>query len=117
MLITITLPTTTCDTGEMLPSLLAKGRRKCFFNLLSNARFILRLALRGNVSESDSNFMRLIYLRYEDNDKLVDWVHQRTDKYTSHDVQNKMVKVMPLHILRLLQISRVLHFFTVYMKQ
>ena len=98
---TITLPTTTCDIGEMLSSQLAKERRKCLLNLLSNVRFLLRqgLAFRGDVSKSDSNFMRLIYLRSEDNHKLVDWVHQKTDKYTSHDMQNEMVKVMALHIL------------------
>ena len=102
---TITLPATTSDVGEMLSSQLAKERlerRKCLLNLLSNARFLSRqgLAFRGDVEESDSNFMRLIYLRSEDNPKLVDWIHQKTDKYTSHDMQNEMVKVMALRILR-----------------
>ena len=102
---TITLPATTSDIGEMLSSQLAKERlehRKCLLNLLSNARFLSRqgLAFRGDVEESDSNFMQLIYLRSEDNPKLVDWVHQKTDKYTSHDMQNEMVKVMALRILR-----------------
>ena len=94
---TITLPSTTSDVGEMLTSQLAKERlerRKCLLNMLSNARFLSRhgLALRGDVEGSDSNFMRLIYLRSEDNPKLVDWVHQKTDKYTCHDMQNEMVQ-------------------------
>ena len=102
---TITLPATTSDVGEMLSSKLAKERlqgRNCLLHLLSNARFLSRqgLAFRGDVEESDSNFMRLIYLRSEDNPRLVDWVHQKTDKYTSHDMQNEMVKVMALRILR-----------------
>ena len=44
--------------------------------------------------------MWLIYLRSEDNTKLVDWMKQRTDKYTSADIQNEMVKVMALRVLR-----------------
>ena len=70
--------------------------------LLSNARFLSRqgLAFRGDGDESDSNFMRLIYLRSEDNAKLVDWIKQKTDKYTSGDMQNEMVKVMALRVLR-----------------
>ena len=105
MLKTVTIPATTSAIGEMLSSQLAKEwleRRKCLFNLLSNARFLSRQGLnfRGDVEESDSNFMQLIYLRSEDNRKLVDWVHQKTDKYTSHDIQDDMVKVMALRILR-----------------
>ena len=44
------------------------------YNELSNARFLSRqgLAFRGDGEELDSNFMRLIYLRSEDNTKLVD---------------------------------------------
>ena len=105
MLVTITLPATTSDVGEMLSSQLAKERlerRKYLLKLLSNARFLSRqgLALRGDGDGSDSNFMRLIYLRSEDDAKLVDWIKQKTDKYTSGDMQNEMVKVMALRVLR-----------------
>ena len=91
--------------GEMLSSQLAKERlerQKCLLKLLSNARFLSRqgLAFRGDGEELDSNFMRLIYLRSEDNTKLVDWMKQKTDKYTSADIQNEMVKVMALRVLR-----------------
>ena len=102
---TITLPATTSDVCEILSSQLAKERlerRKCLLNLLSNARFLSRqgLAFRVDIEESDSNFMRLIHLRSEDNPKLVEWIHQKTDKYTSHDMQNETVKVIALPILR-----------------
>ena len=56
----------------------------------------------------------LYYIRAEDDDKLVDWIHCKTDKYTSVDIQNEMVKVMALRVLR--QISASLQsgsFFTV----
>jgi len=45
-------------------------------------------------------FMRLIHLRSEENTKLVDWIKQKVDKYTSGDMQNEMVKVMALRVLR-----------------
>ena len=102
---TITLPATTGNVGEILSSQLAKQRlerRKCFLKLLSNARFLARqgLAFRGDGNESNSNFMALLDLRSEDDTKLVAWAKQRTDKYTSPEMQNDMVKVMALRILR-----------------
>ena len=92
---TITV-TATADVGEMLSSQLAKHRlerRKCFLKLLSN----VGLAFRGDGDEADSNF---INVRSEDNNRLVDWVKQKTEKYTSPEIQNEMVKVMALRILR-----------------
>ena len=102
---TITLPATTSDVGEMLSSQLAKERlerRKCLLKLLSNARFLSRqgLAFRGDGEESNSNFMRLIHLCFEDDAKLVEWIQQKTDKYTSGGMQNEMVKVMALRVLQ-----------------
>ena len=54
--------------------------------LFSNARFLARQGFpfrNGGEECCDSNFVRLIYLRAEDDDKLVDWIHRKTDKYTS----------------------------------
>ena len=84
----ITLPATTSDICEMLSSQLTKERlecRKCLLNLLSNARFLSSqgLAFCGDVVESDSNFMRLIYLSSVDNPKLVYLVQKRRHKYVS----------------------------------
>ena len=47
-----------------------------FLKLLSNARFLVRqgLPFRGNSDEVDSNYMRLISLRCEDNAMLIDWM-------------------------------------------
>ena len=89
----------------MLSSQIARDRlqrRKCLLKLLSNARFLARqgLAFRGDKVESDSNFMIVIHLRSEDNAMLVDWIKQKADKYTCGYMQNEMVKVMALHILR-----------------
>ena len=40
----------------------------------------------------------------EDDSNLVDWVKQKTGKYTSPEMQNEMVKVMAVHILRKISI-------------
>ncbi len=42
----------------------------------------------------------LCSLRSEDDRRLSQWVKQKTDKYTSPDIQNEMVKVMATRILR-----------------
>ena len=44
--------------------------------------------------------MRLVNLRSEDDAKLVEWVQQKTGKYTSAAMQNEIVKVMGLSVLR-----------------
>lgn len=102
---TVTLPSTTGNVGIMLCSQLATQRsehRQCFLKVLSNVRFLARqgLALRGDGDESDSNFTSLLNLRSEDDSKLVEWVKQKTYKYTSAAMQNEMVKVMGLSVLR-----------------
>ena len=113
------LPATTRDASEMLSSQLARDRlqrRKCLPKLLSNARFLARqgLAFRGDKDESDSNFIRMIHLRSEDNGMLVDWLKQTADKYTCGDMQNEMVKVMALRVLREIAASiQSAQFFTV----
>ena len=93
---TITLPATTRDVGEMLSAAHARDRlerRQCFLKPLSNVRFLARqaLPLRGDGDESDSNFMQLLKLRGEDDARVFDWL---TDKYTSADMQNEMIRVM-----------------------
>ena len=103
---TTMLPATTRDVGEMKSSQLAREpeeRRENVIKLLWNARFLSRqgLGFRGDGDESDSNFVRLIHLRSEDDSaNFKDWMKQKTKKYTSHDMQNEMVKVMALRFLR-----------------
>ena len=43
--------------------------------------------------------MRLLHLRAEDDARLLDWMKQKTNKYTSGDMQNEMVRVMALRVL------------------
>ena len=84
----------------------------CFLKVLSNVRFLARqgLALRGDGDEADSNFMSLLNLRSENNSKLVEWVKQKTCKYTSAAMQNKMVRVTGLFCVGFLIIFKMLLF-------
>ena len=99
-----TMPATTRDIGESLSTQHAKEklvRPQCFLKLLSNLRFLARqgLPLRGDGDESDSNFTQLLKLRGEDDPRVFDLIKE-TDKYTSGEMQNDIIQVMALEILR-----------------
>ena len=119
----VTLPKTTRNVGEALSSSLRHEkleRRKVLLKILSNIRFLGRqgLAFRGDGDESDSNFMQLFHLRSEDNPSLLGWLEKRTDKYTSPEIQNSIIKVMGLQVLR--EIASELHsmpFYSVMMDE
>ena len=47
-----------------------------------------------------ANFIQLLNLRACDDPKLVDWLKKKSDKYTSPDIQNEILQIMALEILR-----------------
>ena len=99
------LPNTCSDIGDMLSKQHAdmkKLNRECFLKILSNIQFMARqgLAFRGDGDEVDSNFMQLLKLRGRDDPRIEAWIQRKTDKYVSHDMQNELLKVMALSILR-----------------
>lgn len=101
----VTLPATTVDVAEALSVQHQREkleRRQCFLKVLSNARFLARqgLPLRGHGDECDSNFLQLLKLRGEDDPRVALWLRKKTDKYTSADIQNEILKTMALHVLR-----------------
>lgn len=107
-----TLPSTTEDIGEALSKQHKQEkleRRHCFLKILASIRFLARqgLALRGDDTEDNSNFIQLLKLQGEDDPKLLEWVKKKYNKYTSAEVQNEMLQVMALQLLR--DISRNLH--------
>ena len=63
--------------------------------------------LRGHGDESDSNFFQLLKLRGEDDARIATWLEKKTDKYTAPDMQNEILKVMALQVLR--QVVSSLH--------
>jgi hypothetical protein len=94
----ITLPSTTMHIGAMLSRQHAKemaDNRNMLIKILSCVKFLARqaLALRGDGDETDSNFLQL--LRFLGDDALVlDWLKRKQNKYTSHEIQNELLKIM-----------------------
>ena len=76
--------------------------RKCLIKIIETIQFLGRqgLALRGDESDEISNFMQLLKLRSKDFLKLKEWLEKKTEKYTSHDIQNELFKVMVHQIIR-----------------
>lgn len=85
---------------------------KCLYKIiLSTIRYLGRqgLALRGHYkavdesrkrSEFDSNFIQLLRTQAEDNPQLLKWMEKSQDKFTSPEIQNEILSIMALHILR-----------------
>ena len=111
----LTLPATTKDAGESLSSIVAEQKqcnRACFLKVLGSIRYLSRqgLALRvGGRGEVESNFVQLLKLFSEGNPRLSAWLEKKSNKYTGIDVQNKMLQIMALRILRDSQQYSVLH--------
>ena len=70
--------------------------RKCLIKILETLQFLDRqgLALRGDENDENSNFMQLLKLGNKDFVKLNQWLEKKTDKYTSHDIQNELLMLM-----------------------
>ena len=99
----VTLPATTQNVGEYLSKEHQhekQERRQCLLKIHSNIQFLARqgLPLRGHGSGMDSNFLQLLKLQAQDDPRIESWLNKRTDKYTSADIQNEILKVMALKI-------------------
>ena len=103
------------DVGEMLRKGYAEQKAEnwqMLRSILSSIRYLGRqgLALRGRYKagenkddkggEHDSNFLQLMKLRADDVPGLSDWMKRSQAKYTSPDIQNEMLSIMALMILR-----------------
>ena len=73
-----------------------------FLKIVSSIRFLSRqgMTFRGDRNEEDSNFLQLLRLKAEDDPDLLEWLKQKTNKYTSHEIQNDIIKVMAINVLR-----------------
>lgn len=101
----ITLPKSTKDIGETLSSKHAEEKsdnRDCLRKILSSLRFLGRqgLPIRGHGDEADGNYIQLLTLRGEDDSLVLDWLKRKNEKYTCAEVQNGMLRIMALSILR-----------------
>ena len=68
--------------------------------LFTSVEYLARQALpfRGH-SEERGNFHQLVALRGNESDNLKTWM-KRTRSYMSHDIQNEMLQIIALQILR-----------------
>jgi hypothetical protein len=100
------IPSQCQDVGEQLCATLSEEKstnRQVLTKILGNVRFLVRqaLPLRGDGDGKNSNFTQLYKLREEDNPILEKWrTERKTDKYTHNVIQNEMMKVMALQVLR-----------------
>ena len=100
----------TGDVADMLSTAHAKeiaDNRRALCTILSTLCFLARqgLPLRGNYvsddgSESSSNFMQLLQLRTEDVRVLATWLQKSQDRFTSPMIQNELLEIMPMTVLR-----------------
>lgn len=100
----ITLPRTTRDIGELMSSNHKRDKetaREMLQVILSTVRFLARqgLALRGSNNDVESNLIQLLKLRAEDHPLLTRWMERQTNKYTSHEIQDEMLKIMGRSVL------------------
>ncbi len=65
---------------------------------LSSIKFLSRqgLAMRGDGNESDGNLQQLLRMKSEEDSNL----KRKENVYTSPDIQNELLKVMSLQVLR-----------------
>ena len=77
--------------------------RKCLKKIFGAVQFLARqgLPLRGDgLYELDGNFNQLIKLLSKEDANLATWTKTKTDRYTSKDVQNEVLRVMDQRVLR-----------------
>ena len=94
---TITLPKTTQDIGECPSRQHRHENCECRQSLLSNKIIYFLvwqcLLLHGDGDESESNYVQLLKLQGEDDSRIHNWLRWKTDKYTSPEMQSKMIQV------------------------
>ena len=62
---------------------------------------------RGDGNESDGNFNQLLHLKSEGDKNLARWLKRKENVYTSSEIQNELIKLMGIHVLR--SITQELH--------
>ena len=63
--------------------------------------------MRGHGDETDSNFFQLLKLQSVDDARILTWLERKTDKYVAPDMENEILKIMALQVLR--QVANSLH--------
>ena len=103
----MSLPASTEDIGSQLSKQFARETEenwKMLLKIISSIKYLARqgLALRGDGDESNGNFIQLLKLQDK---SCVDWIQRKCNKYTSHTIQNEILKIMAVHVLRTIATS------------
>ena len=95
------------DIGEILSHEHEEEKgtnQKMFLLILEVIRFLVQqgLPLRGNDDDAENNFIQLLHLhgKHCAPQNFHHWLSKKTNKYTSHEIQNECIQIMALHILR-----------------
>ena len=108
--VVITLPRTSGDVGEMLSSTLAVQKRinrQYLMKVAECVRFLARqgIPFRGDGKEEDGNFTQLVYLHGAEDPQFRSRLQQKRDRYMSPQIQNELIKVMSINVLRKIVVS------------
>ena len=100
----VIIPQTTknvADTLSATHALEKKQRRQILLKIIEVVLFLGRqgIALRGH-NETESNFMQLLQLRGKDDPRIFEWLKKKDNKYTSPVIQNELLQLMSLQIIR-----------------
>lgn len=93
------------DVGDMLSRQAATEKqqnRQYLLKVLSSIRFLARqgLPLRGDGDDTDSNLHQLLVLQGGDYPAIHEFLERKQLKYTTHEVQNELLSIMAVQILR-----------------
>ena len=107
MQLVINISATYGYVGEILSTNYVQEKRKkqqaVFVKDFIKCVFLARqgLAFRGDgTNKVNSNFVKLLKLRGLDDPSTDDWISKKTNKYTSHNIQGKVLKAMALTLLQ-----------------
>ena len=84
------------------PVVMLKKNCKIIFKDFPNSAIFVKakFTLHGDQNDQESNFIQLIKLRGTDDPNIMKHLGQNTDKYTCHQVQNEIIQIMALSVLR-----------------
>ena len=103
--VVIRLPSTTKHIGVLLSEQYAREMaksRRMLLKILNSIRFLARqvLLLWGHCDNSDGNLYQLLKLQAGEDHELLGWLQRRVNKYTSPEIQNDLIKVMAMYVIR-----------------
>lgn len=93
------------DVGAQLSKEFAQEiakNQKCLLEILHTVRLLARQSqsFRNGNDEMESNFQQYLKNQARHIPELTEWILKKTNKYTSHDIQNEMIEIMSNSILR-----------------